>query len=136
LPADFADFRIEMKRITVFDVILISAVLFLSIGILVDEKCFRAASTPVRAEAVVYCDGQELQRIDLRRDIEIALPGNKMVLAVEGGKIRVKGSDCDRQTCVHAGSIRFPGESIICVPNKTVVEVATGGTAGVDAVAF
>ena len=68
--------------------------------------------------------------------MEITLPGGKMVLAVEGGKIRVKQSDCHRQMCVHAGSVRFAGETIVCVPNKTVIEVAAGGVPVVDAVAF
>jgi hypothetical protein len=136
LPIGTADFRIEMSKITVMDVILISAVLLLSIGIMVRGKLFRESPTLVRAEAVVYCDGQELQRIDLQKDREIALPGGKMVLAVEGGTIRVKESDCHRQVCVHAGLARFPGETIVCVPNKTVIEIAAGGVPGVDAVAF
>lgn len=136
MPMDTADFRIEMSRITVFDMILISAVLFLSIGIIVEGKLFRETFPHVSSEAVVYCDGQELQRIDLRKDMEIALPGGKMILSVEGGKIRVKASDCHRQMCVHAGSVRLPGETIVCLPNKTVIEVAAGGVSGVDAVAF
>lgn len=136
MSIDTACFRIEMNKMTVFDVILIGTVLFLSTGFIVNTKLFRESPTGISAEAVVYCDGQILQRLDLQKEMETTLPGGKMVLSVERKKIRVKHSDCHRRMCVHAGSVRFAGETIVCVPNKTVIEIAAGAVPVVDAVVF
>ena len=43
-------------------------------------------------------------------------------------------SDCKGQDCVHQGSIAKSGETIICLPNKIVVEI-TGGAKHYDTVA-
>lgn len=136
MSIDTAEYRIEINRMTVFDVILILAVLFFSTGIIVKTKLFREHPAAIGTEAVVYLDGKELQRIDLQKDMDIALPGGKMALVVKGGTIRVKQSDCHRQMCVHAGSIGSTGESIVCVPNKMVIEIAGGVAPVVDAVVF
>jgi hypothetical protein len=129
-----AGLRIEINKMTVFDVMLILAALFLSIGAIVQTKLFREPATVIGAQAVVYGDGKELQRIDLQKEGDIALPGGKMVLAVKNGTVRVKQSDCHRQTCVHAGPIGSTGETIVCVPNKMVIEIAGGVVPVVDAV--
>lgn len=121
---------------TVGDVILIAAVIFLSIGIIVKAKLFQATQTGPSTEAIVYCDGRALQRLNLLEDTEVVSPDGTMVMVVEDGKIRVKQSNCHRQMCVHAGWVRFSGESIVCVPNKTVIEVSAGALPVVDAVVF
>lgn len=128
--------RIEMKRITVFDVVLIGTVLLLSTGILFRERLSLASPKVVSAKGVVYHDGQMLLRIDLSKNGTTTLPGSNMVLVVSGGKIRVQRSDCHRQMCVHAGWIGYSGEIIACVPNKTIIEVAAGSVPVVDAVVF
>ena len=33
-------------------------------------------------------------------------------------------SDCHGQDCVHQGDIWLSGESIICLPNKVVLEIS------------
>ncbi|MDX9785547.1 MAG: NusG domain II-containing protein [Desulfobacterales bacterium] len=136
MPIAATRFRIELNKMTVLDIVLICAVLFLSTNIIVKTKLLRASPPAISAEAIVYCDGREQQRIDLRKDMDIVLPGKKMVIAVEGGKIRIKQSDCHRQMCVHAGWVRLAGETIVCVPNRIVIEVAAGAVPVVDAVVF
>jgi hypothetical protein len=128
--------RIEMNKITLFDVLLIGAILIFSIGFIAKAKFTPEPASLAHVEAVIFRDGKEIQRINLQKNAEIPLPGGKMTIAVEKGKIRVKQSDCHRQTCIHSGWIHSPGEAIVCVPNKTVIEISNGNAPLIDAVAF
>ena len=67
---------------------------------------------------------------------EISLLNGKMLIEIKDNKLRVKKSECPRQVCVHMGWIRFTGETIICVPYKTLIEIKSTGAPSLDAVAF
>ncbi|MCM1381521.1 MAG: NusG domain II-containing protein [Muribaculaceae bacterium] len=56
-----------------------------------------------------------------------------MVFTVADGSISVSESDCGDRTCVRTGKISHRGETIICVPNRIIVEIKTDES-GVDAV--
>jgi len=36
---------------------------------------------------------------------------------------RILDSDCPAKICVHTGWIRMPGETIVCLPNKILLEI-------------
>ncbi len=46
--------------------------------------------------------------------------GNVM-LNIENNKVRVISSTCTHKTCINSGSIAFPGESIVCIPNELMI---------------
>lgn len=50
------------------------------------------------------------------------------VAAEQGGGVRVSGSDCPTQDCVHTGAIFQSGQSIVCLPGRIIIQL-TGGTA-------
>jgi hypothetical protein len=130
------DPRIEMNKITPFDILLIGAILIFSTGFIAKTKFIRETTSFADTQAVIFCEGKEIQRMNLLKNTELTLPGGKMTIAVEKGKVRVKQSNCLRQTCVHSGWIHSPGEAIICIPNKTVIEISNGNAPLIDAVAF
>ncbi|HEY8426629.1 MAG TPA: Gx transporter family protein [Limnochordales bacterium] len=68
--------------------------------------------------------------------------GVEMVLEVRDGRVRVERSTCPERWCVRTGWIDRPGQSVVCVPARTVVTVVADGSAppgawspgGIDAV--
>jgi len=92
--------------------------------------------SPKVATAAIYQSGNLNQLLKLEQDREIVLLGGKMIVEIKDKKIRVKKSDCPRQVCVHAGWISHPGEAVICVPYKTVIEIGAAGKPALDAVVF
>jgi hypothetical protein len=43
---------------------------------------------------------------------------------IKDGAVRIASSECPRGTCRHVGWISEPGRSIVCVPNRILIEVA------------
>lgn len=74
--------------------------------------------------------------------VEIPLPrgeaGEHAVILASEGRVRVLPLPsylCPRHICSHVfGEISRPGENIICVPNRLVVELEGAGESEVDAV--
>lgn len=58
---------------------------------------------------------------------------NGMTVEVGAEGARVLHSDCPRHICVHQGTISLPGQTIVCVPNRTVIQIT--GEEELDAVA-
>ena len=44
-------------------------------------------------------------------------------------------ADCPDRLCMRRGAIRYAGDSIICLPNKVVVEISGEDALNLDAVA-
>ena len=50
------------------------------------------------------------------------------VVTISGGKVSVTEATCKNQVCVKHGEISHPGESIVCLPNRMVVRIVSGGS--------
>lgn len=89
--------------------------------------------------AVISQDGKVIQTVDLttmKEDhTEITVGGAYTnVIELERDRVRMESSDCPTQDCVHTGWISQPGQSIVCLPNRLVVELVGGGSPDVDVV--
>ncbi len=53
----------------------------------------------------------------------LTIEGTKgnVLLNIENNKARVISSSCTHKTCINSGSIAFPGESIVCIPNELMI---------------
>ncbi len=100
---------------------ILSVLLVVSIGL-----CFlpKGQSDTVR----VLCDGELLQTISLKEDGEYTIKTRygTNVLEVRDGAIAVISADCPGNDCVHMG-YRRGGMSIVCLPNRLVLEFAQSG---------
>lgn len=47
-------------------------------------------------------------------------------LVIFNGKVQITAADCPEQVCVNTHSISTPGETIVCLPHKLIVEIITG----------
>lgn len=79
------------------------------------------------AVAVVYVNGREVQRLDLKKDTVVTVTETYTAeICVEGGQVYVKESDCPNGDCVRTGKISKKGQSIVCLPNKLAVRIEGG----------
>ena len=95
------------------------------------------AAPPANPEAVVRVAGELRMIVPLRtnRFLTLNTPRGRMILEVEPGRIRVRESDCPDKVCVRTGWITNASQSIVCVPNRTVITVRGSNAAPYDAVA-
>lgn len=79
--------------------------------------------------AVIKIDGQTYSTISLdnsneREEIPLTLANNEyMRIVTEGDQIWVEESTCPDKICVKTGKINKPGQSIVCLPTKTVIHI-------------
>jgi hypothetical protein len=73
-------------------------------------------------EVKIFKDNKLVAEEGLDTD-RIVKVGN-MDIEINNGRVHVKDSDCPKEVCKSFGWISSPGQSIICVPNKVIIEVS------------
>lgn len=100
------------------DIIIIISTLALSVTVFITMFFFydkNAQTVTVKKEnAIIYEE-------KLSKDREINLGTN--ILQIKDSKVKMIYADCKNQICVNHKEISKKGESIICLPNKIVVEI-------------
>ena len=116
------------------DVILIAGLLLAALAAFGGISWYLAADTQ-KAEAVVEVDGQEKGRYPLDQDtsVEIQLEGGSYnLLEIKDGRADITEASCPDKICVDHRPVSRRGESLVCLPNKVVVEIENGQEAEVD----
>ena len=97
--------------------------------------------------AVVTIDGQEADRFPVSQGepfqvrtytnngytLVVSPAGDSPILSAPDG-LCVLESDCPNQDCVRSGVISKPGQSLVCLPARIVIELQGGSGDGVDAI--
>ncbi len=87
---------------------------------------------------VVSVDGEIYKELPLNKDATLEIEGaggGKNLLVIKDGYADVVDADCPDKLCVYQRQINKDGETIVCLPNKVVVEIESTKESGVDAVA-
>lgn len=126
---------LDFYRFSKFDLILVILVLFFSGFLIFRTTLYRVRQSAQAAKAVIYQDSHILESVDLSKDSLFSILNGKMQIKVKDGKIRVTQADCPQHLCVNMGWIEYSGQSIVCVPNKILIEIKSAGPQLVDAVA-
>lgn len=115
------------------DLLLIGCLLALGILSFLSVEWYKTSTTK-NAQVVVFVDGTETGRYLLAQDEEILIKGTKgdNLLVIKNGKAWVEEAECPDKLCVHTGKISRNGETIVCLPNKIVVEVVNGEENEID----
>jgi hypothetical protein len=116
------------------DVILVLAVVALSALLIAHGVA--SAGTGARREIRVTASGREVLRLPLDKDAdELTVTGyaGESYLEIREGRVHMVDSACPDKLCVKTGWISSPGESIVCLPNRVVIEI-TSGDGGPDVV--
>ena len=83
------------------------------------------------ASVTVYADGEVYGVYDLQTDRTVDVDG-RCKIVIRDGTVSVTEATCHNQTCVHHVPVSDAGESIICLPNRVIVQV--GGERAIDIV--
>ena len=88
------------------------------------------------AYAYVTVKNVEYGKYPLDTDTEIRIGDGSTynILVIKDGKAEVTEASCPDKLCVHQGKVHYDGQSMICLPNKVVVEIVGGEQSKVDAV--
>lgn len=111
-----------MKQHRKNDILLIVGLLIIA---LIASVWFYFTRTDGR-QVVVRVDGTVWSTYSLTETVDCVIDngqGGTNHLHVEGGMVWLEEASCPDKICVQQGKIRYAGESIICLPNKLVVEV-------------
>ena len=106
-----------MKKLKRLDIILIISLLFAALVLFAVFSYIKRTGERVvikQNDTVVY-------RGELSKDGEVSLKHN--TVKIENGRVFMKSADCKNQICVKTGKISKSGETIICLPNKVIVEI-------------
>lgn len=111
--------------------LMIIALALLAAGALyaVSQLSLGAAASTV----VVTVDGQEVLRRPLAVEdrYEIAQEDGKLnVLRVEDGAVWMEEANCRDGLCIRQGKMRNGAKTIVCLPNKVVVQLTGDAPAG------
>jgi hypothetical protein len=113
------DSRSRLYRLSLPDLALIVALLALPGFFVFSLVRPRTEKTVVS----VYHAGELIGNFPIERDTVVDLPDAGVRIEFKAGRVRVVESDCPNQVCVRTGGVSRPGRSIICVPNKVLVEL-------------
>ncbi len=83
---------------------------------------------------IIKVDGAIQGSYSLSVDKEIEINGGTNILKISNGKADMIEADCPDQLCVHQKEVSLNHESIICLPNRVVVEVESREESRYDAV--
>lgn len=77
------------------------------------------------AELKISVDGETYGTYSLKEDREISV-NDTNVCQIQDGEVRMIKGDCPDQICVHTAAISKEGGSIICLPNRVILEITSG----------
>lgn len=86
-----------------------------------------ASSFTVKAEdETIVCSLSD------EREFSLESNGYCLTVIVNDGTVSVVSSDCPDKICVTTGKISEPGQAIICIPARVVIEISEGGESDED----
>ena len=94
-------------------VILAAALIFALVG--------KVTALPAQ-DLRITVNGENHGIYDITEDQEIKI-NDTNICQIEDGKVRMTWADCPDQICVHTAEISKDGGSIICLPNRIVLEI-------------
>lgn len=120
-------FNIIKKADIVLFVILLVFGLALSAVSLVSGTAGQKVHVEVDGKAYGVYSLSENQTIEIKEN------GHTNKITIKDGTVQMAYSTCKNQICVNDGSINMTNQSIVCLPNKVLVEI-TGGEEELDAI--
>lgn len=78
--------------------------------------------------AEIKVDGEIYKTIDLsdnkgKKTFAIKNHHGENVITVEDNKIKMEDADCPDKVCIKPGFINKPGQTLVCLPHKVVIEI-------------
>ncbi len=113
------------------DIILIVAVVILCFGFL----AFFYFSKEEGSKVIITVDGKEYDTLSLKEDTEYTIDlgdGSYNTFKITDGYVDMIDASCPDQLCVNQSDIHNNHETIVCLPNRVVLEVIEAEDSEVD----
>lgn len=104
--------------ILIFSVLLITAVTF-GINYVVNMK--NGNNIEIYVDNKLY----KTYNIDDEEEIRIENKGEYNIVKIHDNGVEITQASCPDKVCVHAGFIKKPSQSIVCLPNKVHIKIST-----------
>lgn len=104
------------------DFILIGVVSGLALLLWMIPRVLGFFSTQGEAQVRITVEGELYGTYGLKEEQTISINGSN-VCQIKDGEVCMAEADCPDKLCMHQGSIKIPGESIVCLPNRVVIEI-------------
>ncbi len=117
------------------DMIMIGVVVAIALVLFVGINLYAEKNTK-DAKAVVTVDGKEYGSYPLAKDTAVQIKqedGSHNLLIIEDGAASMDEASCPDKICVRHKHVDKTGETLVCLPNRVVVEIKNGKAAEVDA---
>lgn len=125
----------EKSQVRKNDFILIGVLLFIClIGFFWYSNIIKQDGEEVH----ITLKGELYKKVSLAKEqvVEIMTSeGGKNIIEIKDKSVRMREADCPDLICVHHKPISYHGETIVCLPNKVVVEVRSQKKSTIDTIA-
>lgn len=95
---------------------------------------FRLILPEKNTKLIITVDGEVYGTYSLEEDQTIEINGTN-VCKINSGVAVMTEADCPDQLCVHQKEIAEAGETIVCLPNRVVLEISGNSHSQTDATA-
>ena len=119
------------KIIKKADIVLFFILLIMGVAL----SIFSFSSGTAGEKVEISLDGKLYGTYDLHKDQVIEINENNHLnkITIKDGYVQMTYSDCKNQVCVNDGKINKTNQSIVCLPNRVMIQI-TGGKEEFDAV--
>lgn len=104
-------------RLLIIGIFLVAVLLFLGRHFFLPKQA---------VEISVWADGEEIMTLDLNKDEDLIIQGNRggtNHLIIKDGKAWMEDASCPDKLCVKQGVISQTGQTLICAPNRVSVTI-------------
>lgn len=116
------------------DIILIGIILVIAVASLL----YINASKQGGDTAIIKVDGVVYKEVSLDKDTTLEIEGvngGTNMLIIEDGHADMIDASCPDKLCVDQNNIEYNGETIVCLPNRVVIEVQSEKESELDSIA-
>ncbi len=122
-----------------YDLLLLAALVLVGLGLTAFVLLSRMNSASDGLTVTIRQDNEVVATLPLDEDATYAVQGEDggttNLVVIEDGTVHMEEADCPDQLCVKQGKISYAGDSLICLPNRVVVEISGEDEQALDAVA-
>lgn len=121
-----------LKMIKRWDIIIVTILVLISFLPFTIFSAVQAKSLKDNTKdrvAIVTLDNKQIRTIKLtgnNRTFRFTVhsgDGDENTIEVKKERIRIKSANCPDQNCVLTGFISKPGQTIVCLPHRVVIEI-------------
>jgi hypothetical protein len=116
------------------DLILIGVVILLGLAVII----FMNATKSEGSKVVITIDGNVYDTLELKDNKSYTVKGDNgewNTFEIKDGYVNMLDASCPDKLCVNHQDIHYNHETIVCLPNKVVLEVVDGEENEVDMIA-